>query len=201
MKPPQEHVLATLHVDHFVRGGLRDSLAEMRPTVERILRSSEPEVCEAGARLVSLAALEQESAANLVDEVLRGGARHRLGVALVASANITVPECRTRHDGTLTALFNGDDADVWHGAVSCFHPLQDEALDTYSDLIAAFCDSRAYREASFSILRALEESLERLPGMTCRLRNEWTAPSLDLIDSPLLERIVDAAPEFEQILP
>ena len=45
--------------------------------------------------------------------------------------------------------------------------MEDETLDTYNDLITAFCDSRAYQENSFWILRTLENTQERLPGTTC----------------------------------
>ena len=37
----------------------------------------------------------------------------------------------------------------------------------YGDLIAAFCESKAYQEDTFWILHTLEESLGRLPGATC----------------------------------
>ena len=160
-------LLTTPHVYRFILGGLRDSFAELRPIVERMLRSSEPEVCEAGARLASIAVLEHESAADLADETSRGDARHRLGVAQVASANIAIPECRAWSEAKLAVLFNDDDADVRRKAASCFRYLRDAALDTYDDLLAAFCDSRAYQEDSFSILHMLEDALGRLPKKTC----------------------------------
>ena len=37
----------------------------------------------------------------------------------------------------------------------------------YEEMISAFCDSKAFREDPFTLLHALEKSLERLPGMTC----------------------------------
>ena len=43
----------------------------MRPLIERMLRSTDPEVCEAGARLAGVAALEHAEAADLVEEALR----------------------------------------------------------------------------------------------------------------------------------
>ena len=52
-------------------------------------------------------------------------------------------------------------------AASCFQQLKDAILETYGDLIAVFCDSRAFHEDSFSVLRALEKSLGHLPGITC----------------------------------
>ena len=236
MNLSEDRLLATRHVYKFILGGLRDSFAELRPTVERMIRSSELGVCEAGARLASIAALEHESAAALTDEALRSGARHRIGVAQVASTNLAVPAYRAWSEANLVKLFDDDDADVRNKAASCFRHLGDEALGEYEDLITVFCDSRAYQENSSSILHMLEESLGRLPGMTCvvckrfldRLadeardvrtsrsvdtytvaklvfrtyqqhqNDEWTSPSLDLIDRLCLEEIAGAEGEFEQ---
>ena len=167
MSLSEDRLLATYHIRGFIRDRLQDSFAELRPIVERMLRVSEPEVCEAGARLASLALLVDQSALDLVDEALRGSARHRLGVAQVSSANIATPECRRWSEETLVVLFDDDDSDVRSEAASCFHQLENDVLDTYGDLIAAFCDSRAFQEDSFWILHTLEESLGRLPGTTC----------------------------------
>ena len=167
MNLTEDRLLATRHVYRFILDRLRERFAELRPIMERMLRSSEPEVCEAGACLASLAFLMGQNAADLVQEALRSGARHRLGVAQVASSNIATPECRLWCEEILTELFNDDDAGVRGEAASCFRQLKNEILDTYGDLIAAFCDSRAFQENSFWILHTLEESLGRLPGTTC----------------------------------
>ena len=169
MNLSEDRLLATPHVCDFINGHLRDGFPELRPIIERMLRSSEPEVCEAGARLAGIAALIHESAADLVDEALRGDARYHLGVAQVAAANIAAPECRTWCEGTLVALFDEDDPEVLREAASCFRQLRDETLDDYGDLIATFCDSRAFQKDSFSILHTLEASPGRLPGMTCEV--------------------------------
>ena len=224
MDPSEDRVFATLHAYHFILDGLRDNFAELRPIIERMIRSSELEVCEAGARLASIAALEHQSAAVLADEALRGGAQHRLGVAQVASANLAVPAYRAWSEANLVKLFDDDDADVRREAASCFRSFGDEALDTYGELIASFCDSRAYAEGSFRMIHALENSLGRLPGMTCLVcersldrsedtytvaklifrtyqqhqNDEWTSRSLDLIDRLCLEGIGNMRGEFEQ---
>ena len=169
MNLSEDRLLATLHVYEFIRDSLRDNFAELRPIVERMLRSSEPEVCEAGARFASIAALIHEGAADIMEEALRGDAPHRLGVAQVAAANIAGPEYRAWCETTLVALFDDDDPEVRRKAASCFRQLQDEALDDYGELIAKFRDSKAFEEDSFWILHALEESPGRLPGMTCEI--------------------------------
>ena len=173
MNLSEDRVLATRYVYKFIRGSLHDNFAELRPIVERMLRSSEPEVRKAGARLSSIAALIHERTTDLVDEALRGGTLHRFGVAQVAAANIADPECRAWCKATLAALFDDDDSEVRRKAASCFGRLQGEALDTYEDLIATFCDSKAFQEDSFSILHTLEESLGRLPGMTCEVCDKF----------------------------
>ena len=169
MNLSEDRLLATRHVCDFIHAHLRDGSAELRPIIERMLRSSEPEVCEAGARFASIAVLIHEGAADLVDKALRGDASHRLGVAQVAAANITDSECRDWCKTTLVALFDDDDSEVRREAASCFRQLQDEALDDYGDLITTFCDSKAFEEDSSWILYVLEKSPGRLPGMTCEV--------------------------------
>ena len=169
----EDRLLATPDVCDFIHGHLHDGFAELRPIVEHMLRSSEPEACEAGARFACIAYLIHECATGLVDEALRGGAPHRFGVAQVAAANIADPECRAWCESTLAALFDDDDSDVRREAASCFRQLQGGALDTYENLITAFCDSKAFEEDSFWILHTLEESLGRLPGMTCEVCDKF----------------------------
>ena len=71
----EDRLLATRHVSDFIGMRLHENFPELRPVIERMLRSSEPEVCEAGARLAGIAVLGHESAADLVGEALRGTAR------------------------------------------------------------------------------------------------------------------------------
>ena len=167
MNLSEERLLATEHMYHLIFGALRERFDQVRPTIERMLRSSSPDVGEAGARLAGIAALEHASAADLVAEALRGTAKHRLGIAQVAAANVAESECRAWCEQQLGQLFNDDDADVRQEAASCFRYLKDDSFDTYGDLILNFCDSKAYQEDSFSVLHTLEQSLGRLPGITC----------------------------------
>ena len=176
MNVPDDRLLATRDVCKFIRYRLRDSFVELRPVLERMLRSSEPEVCAAGARLSSLALLMDQSAADLVDRALGGSCHHRLGVAQIASGNIAISECRRWSEEMLAELFNDDDRAVRSKAASCFRQLKDEVLETYGELIEAFCNSKAFQEDSFSVLRMLEKSLARLPGMTCLVCDEVPRP-------------------------
>lgn len=165
----EDRLLATRHLGDFLRDRLRDSFVEVRPIVERMLRSSVADVCEVGSRLAGLAVFASKEAKDLVDEALRRSSRHRLGLAQVAAINIATPACRPWCVSVLPTLFNDDDGDVRREAASCFRQLEDTELETYGNLIRAFGESRAFRDHSFALLHALEESVERLPGLTCEV--------------------------------
>ena len=225
MNLSEDRVLATHHVYDFIRFSVREYYAELQPIVERMLRSGEPSVCEAGARLASIAALDHEEATDLVAEALDGGVRHRVGVAQEASANVAKPECRAWCEAMLIELFNDEDADVRNEAATCFSRLPDEALERYEGLIGSFCESKAFSGGAFWLMHALEESPGRLPGITCMVcerslespsgdafevaklvfrtyqqhqNDEWTSRSLDLIDRLCLESMPGTGSEFEQ---
>jgi hypothetical protein len=168
-------LLATQYAERFIYHGLRQYFAQLRPYVERMLRSKEPKVIESGARLASLAALYHEDAADLAKEAMSGNPSQRLGVAQVASSNIAYAECRVWCESHLLALFNDGDREVRRESASCFRHLKSEPLETYEKLILAFCDSAAYQEDSFPILHALEDSLRRLPGITCVVCEKFLA--------------------------
>lgn len=162
-----EHLLATVHVYHFLRSLLYDHFDEVRPIVERMLRSGDPDVAQSGARLVGLAALHDERAADLDHEAASGGAPQRLGLAEVAAANIALEDCRTWCEVHLASFFNDPDERVRKEAGSCFGHLKDRPLEEYEPIIVAFADSMSFGDDSMSILHLLEDSLRRLPGTTC----------------------------------
>ena len=63
-----ERLLATRHVRGFIHERLDDSFTDLRPFLERMLRSCQPETREGAASLASLAHLHGEAASDLVDE-------------------------------------------------------------------------------------------------------------------------------------
>ena len=163
----EDRLLATVHVCRFIHDALRDNFAAVEPVVKRMLHSPEPDVRKAGGRLASLAALHGQNSASLVDEALRGDACARFGVADVASAHIDVPQCRAWCEARLVALFDDEDVTVRREAASCFRRVGHGTLETLEELIAKFCDSKAFQEDSASVLHALEKTRGQLPGTTC----------------------------------
>ena len=225
MNLSEDRLLATVHVYGFVHSHLHDELPNLRPIIERMLRSEEPEVCEAGAALASLAAMVHESAADLGDEVLQGTPHQRFGLAQVVAANVAVPRFRDWCQPRLVTLFDDDDEKVRQETTACFNHLPDETLEAYGDLVKSFCDSRAFEGGAFWLIRALEKSRGRLPGITsmvCRRSldcpskeafetaklvfrtyqqhhdDEWASHTLDMIDRLCLEGDPSLGSEFEE---
>ena len=160
-------LLATRDVERFINYGLYEHFGRLQHVVERMLRSGQPETSKAGARLSSIAVLLHHDAAGaFVEEALRGNPSQRLGVAQVASANVGKAEHRQWSEQQLLLLFNDVDSEVRREAARCFFHLKGRSLESYENLISKFCDSVAYQEGSSSILRALEESPQKLPGIT-----------------------------------
>ena len=211
----EDALLAAPQVYHFIRDSLRDRFGDVRPVVERMLGSSEPEVCQAGARLASLAALahtaanvpegtaqpavaamsaqpDHRSAADLAADAMRGGPAHRLGVAHVAAANLAMPEYRAWSAATLAALFNDDDARVRRQAAACFRHVQDGPLDAHGSLIETFCASKAFMDDPASILHPLETTRERLPGAACAVCEKFLDRLGDEAQNPRGERHTQA---------
>ena len=139
----EDGLFSTPHVRTFMRERLHDCFDTLRPLLVRMLGASDPSVCTEGSRLAVIASLIHQSARDLVDHAMNGGDSHRLGIAEVASANVSDPRYRARCEEQLIVLFNDENLDVRRQAASCFGTLSNEALRDYENLIGSFCDSFA----------------------------------------------------------
>ena len=167
MDVPTEELLATRHVVRFMKYSLAKSFAEMSPLIERMIASGERTVAKQGGILAGLALLHGHDAQQLVETALAKGEAQRLGIAKVASSNIKIRECRHWCERKLVELFEDEASEVRREAASCFRHLEGEPLEEYGDLVDRFSESTAFEDDSSTILRALNDSRQRLPGMTC----------------------------------
>jgi hypothetical protein len=167
MDTADDRLLATVPVYEFLWSLLRDHFDELRPTIERMLRSCVPYVARSGARLAGLSAFDHAGAADLDREAAAGSVPQRHGLAEVAAANVALEDCRAWCEGHLIAFFNDADKEVRQEAACSFRQLRDESLESYEPLILAFVDSQSYCDGSTWLLHLLENSSRRLPGITC----------------------------------
>ena len=167
MHVPAEELLSAPLVVRFMRCSLAKSFTELRPLIERMVCSGDTGVAKQGATLAGLALLHGHDADRLVEAALAKGEAQRLGIARVAASNIGIRECRNWCEQRLVELFEDEASKVRGEAASCFRHLEGEPLEEYGDLVDRFSASPAFGDDSSTILRALKESRQRLPGMTC----------------------------------
>lgn len=162
-------MLENREATRFVYCMLPQNYSDMRPYIERLLRSADENARNHGAKLACLAVLYNHPADDLVDEAMAGEATTRQGVAHIAAYNLAVTECRAWCEKHLVKLFNDDDAKVRSESAACFRSIRHKPLTSYETLISTFIDSIAFQENAFPLLHALENSLSRLPGITCNV--------------------------------
>ena len=129
----KDPLLATDHIVGFIRDHLREEFPALRSIVKRMLRSSEPTVCETGARLASIAAMLHLEARTLGNQALRGRPALRIGVAAVASDNLGVSEFRAWCETRLLKLFDDYDDEVRQRASLCFDQLPADSIETFTE--------------------------------------------------------------------
>ena len=221
----EDRLLATPHVQRLIRDHLRAGLPKLHQIIIRMLHSADTDVCQTGGRLASIAAMVHSSARELGDEAMQGTRKQRVGAAVVAARNIGVPQFRAWCETRLLTHFNDADHDVRQQASFCFAHIPADSIESYADLVAAFCDSKAFAAGAFSLIEALDQSHGRLPGMTCMVceraldhpshdtfavaklifrtyqqhqNDEWTSRALDFIDRLCLDGYPGVGSEFEE---
>ena len=161
-------VLATPHFLGLLQAQLPERFVDVRPLVATMIASDARHAQRAGAQLAGIAVLYEQDAGDLVAESMRGTADHRLGIARVASRNLTGLDYRAWCERHLTILFDDADERVRERAASCFRQFHERGLGAYGTLIDAFVGSCTFEQGGAEhILRALERSRSRLPGVTC----------------------------------
>ena len=84
MNLSEDRLLATPHMDSLIVAALSKHFGQVRPIVQRMLRSQDPDVAESGARLAALSFLYHPEEEALEEEAFAGTPRQRLGVSRVA---------------------------------------------------------------------------------------------------------------------
>ena len=161
---PDDELILT-NVYDFLHHSLSEHFKKLQPVIERMLHSDIPETNQQGAMLASLAVLYQHyEADDLVEEAMHGKPSQRLGVAEVTAANVGYEDYRNWAIPKLTLFFNDSDDKVRNTAAGCFRHLENQPLEPYTELINIFCDSKAFKDDSLSILSALKDTTQKLPG-------------------------------------
>jgi hypothetical protein len=160
-------------VERFLFYALQTHFERLRPTVERMIRSLEPDVATVGARQASLASLFVEEARPLVAHCISGTEGQQIGAAEVYAANLRATNFRSVCEEALIALFNSPYEKVRSKAGTCFHGFEGEELGAYEALIETFVQSPAFVSHYFNLIYALDQTTAKLPKVACMVCEQF----------------------------
>ena len=163
----REELLATHYVENFLYYTVPTHFDQLRPVVERMIRSELPDVAKVGARQASLASLEFPGAQDLHDYCMSGRPPLREGAAEIFATNLRSTGHRETCVESLLRLFNDEDLEVRRKAADCFRPLRGKDLEQFTELAIAFIESSAFNDSYDDLLRALETCEVTLPEVSC----------------------------------
>jgi hypothetical protein len=163
----EDALLKTHYVDRFLFYALQTHFEKLRPLVERMIESLEPEVSTVGARQACLASLFVEEARPLAERCIMGTEAQQMGAAEVCAANLRTASFRLVCEGALIALFNSPHEKVRSKAGTCFHGFEGEELGAYEALIDTFVQSPAFASHYFNLIYSLDQTTAKLPKVTC----------------------------------
>jgi hypothetical protein len=160
-----DHLLATRHIEEFLRYRAAIDFVRLRPIMERMVRSELSDVRSAGAAWITLAALSEAGAHNLARACLAGSEQERLGAARVYAGNLTLARYRGRCEDALRALFDDDSAEVRKATSAALTRLDDAALGEFEPLAQEFLGSRAAADDDGQVLLMLTTTTARVPEL------------------------------------
>ena len=161
-----ERLLATHHIEIFLKYATQTHFRQVEPILLRMLESEHDDVATAGARWACYASLSVEEAVPLAEQVTSGSPAQRLGAAEVYSVNLKASSLRSICEETLIKLFSDPDADVRREATRCFYELEGRELRDSEDFVRAYIRSPAFDAGHNPLFDALEKCAVNIPDVT-----------------------------------
>jgi hypothetical protein len=161
-----DRILSTHHVHHYLLWQGSDDFEQLRPTVERMVRSTYAGVRQAGAVhtcLIAFTRSEYEGVANAI--VTDVDEARRIGAAEVYKANLTVERCAHQCVNALKLLFEDSSAKVRSIAGDAIWRLDGTELGTYLELAKVFLHSSAFTENADDLIHALVQTTSAVPEL------------------------------------
>ncbi len=164
-----DSILGSRWIERFVHYAMFRDYAAMRPTLMKMLQSSEPTAITAGARQITLAGLSLDEARDDADLILSMGEDVRATAAAIYASNVSNatigPECEER----LKALFGDESKAVRRSAARCWAALEPDELAKRGSLLGAFVESIGPNDDVSFLAYTLEQSHAQLPSEVCEL--------------------------------
>ena len=162
-------ILGSNFIGRFIDYAMFRDYAAMRPTLAKMLQSTEPAAVKAGASRMTFASLRINEAHADASLVLSLGEDARAGAASVYAGNILDATVGAECEERLKVLFKDESEVVRRAAAWCWNVLKPDELAKRGPLLGAFVDSIGPDIDVGLLIHTLEQSHERLPSEICEL--------------------------------
>ena len=164
-----DQILGTRYVERFIHYVAFREYGAVRPTLFRMLRSSQSAAVQAGARQVALAALWVDEAREDGSGLLEMGEEARVGAAGVYAHNLSNETVGVECDRRLRRLFADESEAVQKAASRCWSALEPDQIASRGSLIGAFAQSMGPGTDIAMLVHGLRNSKRPLPVELCDL--------------------------------
>lgn len=162
-------ILRTPYIEKFTYfAGYRD-YAALKPVICALLGSNSSECVEAGARVLCVLGLTDETAGEDSRNITTGDVTMRKAAALVYSRNVADEMVGAISRTRLKPLFADQDDSVRTQAAAAFADIQKLSTDEQGDLLRSLLDAGPGKMALVPVVRALVNSPVQLPDLVCKL--------------------------------
>ena len=170
-----DSILGTHYVEVFLHYAMFRDYPAIRPTLLRMLRSSQPAAVRAGARQVVLASLWIDEAHGDEDVVLEIGEEARAGAARIYATNLPDETVGAECEKRLPTLFTDKSEAVRREASRCWIALEPDQIATRGSLIGAFARSMGPDDDVGLLAHRLRDARRPLPAEVCDLAKRAVA--------------------------
>jgi hypothetical protein len=164
-----DDVLGTPYVDQFLHYATYDHYPALRSLMLRMLKLENEHAREFAARQITVASFHEPLAQENLAQVFAGDATCRKAAAGVFSKNLGQARVAKTCRKHLPTFFDDSDKEVRAAAADCFREVPPEKLADEKELMHRFIDSAACPENNYDLVSALENSVNTLPDVICRL--------------------------------
>jgi hypothetical protein len=151
-------LLGTRPAEDFMSVATRSRLEQLRPLLDRMLKSDISDVQAAAGRQAALAALGDEKAYDLVEAAFSGPVPTRVGVAQVAAHNVINAQVGEACARWLPTFFDDPDETVRDEASNWVRQLGPTGIRDRRELLTRYVASAAYRDDEAGLMHALDDS-------------------------------------------
>lgn len=162
-----DRLLATQYIENFMMYASKTHIKIILPFVERMIKSKNDDVREAGGRMLMSCRLDDESLSEPLQTHLKSEDIYiKKGIATVAAANVLNGRYAELCQAVLPPLLDDKNKEVCDTAAQCIYQISADDIGNIHEFIKSFYESKAFLENTYALISLLKETTSKLPDIT-----------------------------------